>query len=310
MDALKELFSSLKERLSSPFIFSFALSWIFSNWEISVALLWSDKTCLKGKTLIEYIEQQNNNWDSIWFPLICAGVYTFGYPFITMAWNGLHTFVNTKTENWQLSISKEAKVPMSKFIEERTKYSEKAADLDKVIAVEKVTKTKLETAEQEKIVMQQEVETAKRQADSFREASNEKEVTIREYKDKFELIDSINPLLGKYDVAYDKFLLLIEIEKGVILISKIANPKASMGLAANTLLGTIVSHKYNPINQSALIALKLDSQIRSSGIAQEALDASDYQYIYLARTENGWRGMWNEHAVIFTNTSFASSLNR
>ncbi|MEJ1237459.1 hypothetical protein WBG78_04995 [Chryseolinea sp. T2] len=310
MDALKELFSSLKERLSSPFIFSFVLSWLIINWRVTVSLLWYDKEQWKDKSLLTFIEGHNNACDFFWYPLLWALIYTFAYPFITMLWNALQTFVTTRTENWQLSISKEAKVPMSKFIEERTKYSEKAADLDKVIAEEKVTRTKLETAEQNNLTLQQEVETAKRQADSFREASNEKEATIRECKDKFELIDNINPLLGTYEVAYDNFTLLIEIDNGVILVSKIANPKATMAIAAHTPLGTIVSHKYNPVNHSALIALKLDSVIRSSGMAQEALDASEYQYIYLFRTENGWRGMWNEKAVIFTSTTMAKSLNR
>lgn len=85
-EKLKDIYENIKDRLSNPLIFSFIVSWLVYNWEITVALLWYDKDQIKAegyKSIFEFIQYQlNSKCFSFIIPLILALVYTFIMPYI------------------------------------------------------------------------------------------------------------------------------------------------------------------------------------------------------------------------------------
>ncbi|WP_333600827.1 hypothetical protein [Flavobacterium sp.] len=85
MEKVSEILNSIKERLSNPLIFSFIVSWLVYNWEITIALLWYDKTQFKAegfKSVFEFVQHQLDTkcWSMKW-PILLAVIYTFGMPY-------------------------------------------------------------------------------------------------------------------------------------------------------------------------------------------------------------------------------------
>lgn len=104
------------ERLASPFFFSFVFAWIGFNREVTVALLWynSDLYPLKGD-LIDFINSNTDNYKSLFFPFFSAALY------VGLFKNLVSAFVTASTKwggNWNLKITKDSNVPMSKFLTE------------------------------------------------------------------------------------------------------------------------------------------------------------------------------------------------
>ncbi|MGL2966924.1 hypothetical protein [Flavobacterium sp. XGLA_31] len=84
-EKVKDVYENIKERLSNPLIFSFIISWLIYNWEITIALFWYDKAQIKAegcKSIFEFIQHQlNNKCYSLIIPLGLAVLYTFGMPY-------------------------------------------------------------------------------------------------------------------------------------------------------------------------------------------------------------------------------------
>lgn len=80
-DYLKSARDLILERVSSPFIFSFVISWLISNYKIIMVIL-TDQT---DYYLLEYkiwlVNEYINYCNSLIYPLIGATLYTFVYPF-------------------------------------------------------------------------------------------------------------------------------------------------------------------------------------------------------------------------------------
>ncbi len=148
MDKISQILDSIKERLSSPLLFSFAISWLFINWKITVALLWYDPPASSAGhlSLIDYISVNTNNWTSIALPGIFAVAYTLLSPFIKSLISLYQTVNINWGEKWNLKISKGSKVPIEKYLTLRSSYAERTAALEKIIETESATITKLQDA--------------------------------------------------------------------------------------------------------------------------------------------------------------------
>lgn len=72
----------IADRFSSPFIFSFVISWIITNYKIVMTILTeqTDNFTLDYKFWL--INEYLNIYSSFWLPLILATFYTFIYPYI------------------------------------------------------------------------------------------------------------------------------------------------------------------------------------------------------------------------------------
>lgn len=85
-EKVKDIYENIKDRLSNPLMFSFVLSWLVYNWEISVALFWYDKSQFQAegcKSIFEFIQDKiDTKCCSTIFPLGIAFLYTFAFPYI------------------------------------------------------------------------------------------------------------------------------------------------------------------------------------------------------------------------------------
>ncbi len=139
MDNIKDILQNIKERFTNPLIFSFVCSWIFINWEISLAVIWHDNTEIKNNgctSIYEFILDNLNTTKSFWYPLCFAILYTFLIPIIRNIIRAFHAWALKWGENWNLKISKGAKIPFTKYIKIRDSYDERSKILEKVILKE------------------------------------------------------------------------------------------------------------------------------------------------------------------------------
>jgi hypothetical protein len=139
MDNIKDILQNIKERFTNPLIFSFVCSWIFINWEISLAVLWHDNTEIKNNgctSIYEFISDNLNTKKSLWYPLFFAISYTFLIPIIRNIIRAFHSWTIKWGENWSLKISKGAKIPFTKYIKIRDSYNERSKSLEAIILKE------------------------------------------------------------------------------------------------------------------------------------------------------------------------------
>lgn len=141
MDTLSDLFDQFKRRFSNPLIFSFLTSWVVFNWEVLIALFWNNST-IPGvpEDLIRYIGGTLTFWKSLIYPLLGAIAYT---ALIKNLISGLNTWATKWGGNWVLSISKDAKIPISKYIKIRDAYEQRSKELEEVITKEMSTQAQL-----------------------------------------------------------------------------------------------------------------------------------------------------------------------
>ena len=135
MDKISDIYKELKERLASPFFFSFIISWCIFNWKIIIGLFFDKVSDLRPeyKNYIDLVSK-NSDGDKIFkYPFYAALAYTFLYPFFR---NGIYIFQAwTKTwgDNWALEVSKTSNISISKYLELRDKYSKRTTSLEKIL---------------------------------------------------------------------------------------------------------------------------------------------------------------------------------
>jgi len=174
MEKLSEILSNLKDRFSSPLIFSFVVSWLVINWQIPVALLWHNSDGIQGiqVDLINYLSGLTDVSHSLVIPLLFALGYTFLGPIIH---NGISAF-NTWNERWgnsvNLSISKGSKVPFSKYFSFKEEYDRRSKMLEEVISKENTTLTQLSDAQSNILAKDQEINQLKTELTNFKDATN------------------------------------------------------------------------------------------------------------------------------------------
>lgn len=146
MESINEFIKNFRERLSSPFFFSFIVSWLFINWKITVALLWYNPDHYPNRgDLINFIQNNTSNWHSIWLPLFGAIVYT---GLLRNAASAIVTFSGKWGGKLNLFLSKGSKVPISKFLAYRELFDQTNKDLEKVLADETNTRQAYDTQRQ------------------------------------------------------------------------------------------------------------------------------------------------------------------
>lgn len=174
MEKLSEILSNLKDRFSSPLIFSFLVSWLVINWKIPIALLWHNSDGIQGVQvdLINYLSGLTDFCHSIVIPLIFALGYTFLGPIIH---NGISAF-NTWNERWgnsvNLSISKGSKVPFSKYFSFKEEYDKRSKMLEEIISEENTTLTQLSEAQSNILAKDQEINQLKTEIANYKDATN------------------------------------------------------------------------------------------------------------------------------------------
>jgi hypothetical protein len=118
MERISQVLDNLKDRLSSPLVFSFIASWLVINWEITVSLVWYDPPVnAKGHNyLIESIRSHLNFCDSFVWPALFALAYTILAPLAKLLVSAFQTLVDKKSQNLNLKISEGTNIPLDKYL--------------------------------------------------------------------------------------------------------------------------------------------------------------------------------------------------
>lgn len=127
---LKEILNSAKstltDRLSSPLLGSFLVSWCLWNWKFLV-ILFSDAGVTQTFAMVESISFPDVN--SIWrnglaYPLSTSLIYVFLYPFPARFIYGFMLHQNRKTNQMRQSISKETLLTLEESHQLTTEFIE------------------------------------------------------------------------------------------------------------------------------------------------------------------------------------------
>jgi hypothetical protein len=139
MEKIGDILNNIKERFSNPLIFSFICSWLVINWQITVAFVKYDQSQIKAegyRSIFDFISAKLNQWNSLWIPLIAAGVYTLLMPLLRIVIKAFYTLVTKWGENWNLKMLKEGKISIDKYLKLRSNYAEKREALVKIVEEE------------------------------------------------------------------------------------------------------------------------------------------------------------------------------
>lgn len=78
-NTISEVNKVLLERIRSPFLAAFAISWVAFNWDSIFFILFSDSIAIDK---ILYAKLNSSIWEKLVYPLIIAGIYVAGLPYV------------------------------------------------------------------------------------------------------------------------------------------------------------------------------------------------------------------------------------
>jgi hypothetical protein len=145
MEKAKDILDSIGDRLKSPLIFSFLISWIFTNWQILIALFWlgsEDLHKLGYISHIDYVQSKLSFSRCFVFPFCLALLYTFGFPFVRNLIAVFSTKVNTIGERKRLKASEGAIIPVHRYVTKVKIVEAKEKLLEEQIATESLVLNK------------------------------------------------------------------------------------------------------------------------------------------------------------------------
>jgi len=147
MNSINEIINNLKDRFANPLLFSFIISWVVYNWEISVAVFWLDNEDILRtgySSLYDLINCRLSFSNTYWIPLVCALLYTILMPIskilIKPVWS------QKTTEELELSILKGSKMPFERYYKLKKDYDKRTEILEEIISKENEFENLLNTA--------------------------------------------------------------------------------------------------------------------------------------------------------------------
>lgn len=138
-ERLEEIFTNLKERLTSPFISSFIFSWLIFNWPILIGLFWynsSELVKIGYSSYLIFISDHLFLTTGLIYPLIFAFLYTFLYPLFKNVINAFNSWADKWGENWNLKMLKDGSIPVERYLQLKKHYEERTETLENVIRSE------------------------------------------------------------------------------------------------------------------------------------------------------------------------------
>jgi hypothetical protein len=136
MEKLSETFENIKERFSNPLIFSFIVSWLICNWQITLTLAWHDldEVKLMGfNNTYQFLRFQLCHNHDYKHPILIAIIYTIALPYL----RNFIRLINASSEllgnKWTLLINKGASVPFEEYYKLDLKTKERENTLSEMI---------------------------------------------------------------------------------------------------------------------------------------------------------------------------------
>ncbi|HQQ97643.1 MAG TPA: hypothetical protein PLX35_10285 [Cyclobacteriaceae bacterium] len=139
MERSSEIFNSIKERLSNPFIFSFIASWLVYNWRIAVALFWYNSQSIKTAgyaDILEFIVSELQQEGSLKYPLYFSVAITLAIPILRITFTTFNAAITRLGNYLFFRISKESSISTSRYLQLRDRYLQSLDQLESVIKAE------------------------------------------------------------------------------------------------------------------------------------------------------------------------------
>lgn len=143
---MNDILKQINLRLSSPFVFSFCIAWVFINWQIVVGLFWYDGETIPqfGYKSHYYLIQDNISFNkNLLFPILSAIGYMAVIPGVNFG-NAIYT---TWVKKWQsrkvLTMAGNAYITYSKYSRMVERTSARELQLSNMIETEESRHTEL-----------------------------------------------------------------------------------------------------------------------------------------------------------------------
>jgi hypothetical protein len=137
MKKAKEILEMVEGRLSSPLIFSFLISWLITNWEITLIILFGvDSAPLvdgEKQSLIAAVHSRLSWPNAFCWPFFFALVYTFANPFVQSWISSFYTWLTRNTENRNLKIiGEKGLIKAQKYIDTKAELYDQYEKIKKI----------------------------------------------------------------------------------------------------------------------------------------------------------------------------------
>jgi len=267
MDSFKEVYEHFKERVKSPFLASFLITWIIWNWKIFVCLFMFNENMMNLHNYRTYYDcvDLNISWAyGLIYPLLGGLVFSFGYPFL----KELIRLANSKAFSWgnkhNLNFLKKGKISIEKWIELQDELFRKEEILEKKIEVSSQTEIELQKAKNQIGESENEITglknelaelkiTSKRVAKQYGEQSAQVEILRRDLED---FKDSRDALKG--EVFLKNYLQ-------DIWDSTIIFPNGKVSLELCSIVGKVFKRKdgdeFIPIAEITYVSFDLEKRL-------------------------------------------------
>lgn len=166
MTALKEIWEEIEKRTSSPFFGSFVLSWLIFNYKVPVGMLFIKQSELP-KEYSSYFDLIAKHSDVINFgvPLVCAFIYTFGYPYFRDFVTVHLTKIEIKTDKKLLTESETGMMPMARYLLLKAELKAQKNEIEVLGLEERKFKDDLGISEQKVMDLERIIEETREQND-------------------------------------------------------------------------------------------------------------------------------------------------
>jgi hypothetical protein len=275
-ERVEDVIKNAKDRLTNPFFFSFIISWVIWNWEVTIALIWYDIQQIKAagySNIFDFIRCQTY---SFWLPVICAIGYTVLAPFFRNGLSVLHAWVNSKGNDYVFKFTKQSTVPVEMYMKLTESYEGKEGQVSKLIGTA-IERDKLHTATEKQIAeLQQEKIDLQTSLQHQKELNEQKERHIKktsedyifnreriveDYLQRINDFTNIEPITGYWILKYKKK----SSELGAsIHISKGQSPKTNYGIIVYNYLTSkqtfnIILYHYDKETKKVFFACKSEA---------------------------------------------------
>lgn len=189
METIKDFISELKERFTNPFISSFIIAWLITNWRISYGLLFykDHDLWMNGYKNHEQLVLMNADWwHNLGLPLLIALLYTFGFPYFKAFINLRLAKINSDNESEILKATENGYMPVKKYIELKESYKNQIQEIIKLNKEEsshiiKNNELQMSISELQKTITSIEIEREKIEKEHLKALDFQQEKT-RQYK--------------------------------------------------------------------------------------------------------------------------------
>lgn len=159
-----EIYTNVKDRLTNPFIFSFAISWLFWNWKIVIGLIWynSENIILLGyNNYADLVIKNSNHWNNYYYPVLFAFGYIVFLPILKWGIDIINAFFLRRNQDSVLKLTKTGYIPTLKYYSLKDSYDEYINRLSKLVQDESVTSTENINFKSEMIDLKSEINIIK-----------------------------------------------------------------------------------------------------------------------------------------------------